>query len=94
MNESFGNVAIEAMSCKTPIIGSKIGGLTDYIFDGVNGYFFEPGNAEALAENITKFYYLSFDEKYKMSEEAYKVALTYEKDHVTKGFITKLRDLL
>lgn len=94
MQESFGNVAIEAMSCKTPIIGSKIGGLTDYIFDGINGYFFEPGNADALAETITTFYHLSSKEKDDMAEEAYKVALTYEKSHVTRGFIAKLKDLL
>lgn len=94
MNESFGNVAIEAMGCKIPIIGSNIGGLTDYISDGNNGYLFEPGNADELADNITKFYNLPSTEKERMSEEAYQVALGYEKSAVTQGFIDKLKGLL
>ncbi|UPT77167.1 glycosyltransferase family 4 protein [Sulfurovum sp. XGS-02] len=94
MNESFGNVAIEAMGCKLPIIGSNIGGLTDYIFDGINGYLFEPGNSDELADNITKFYKLSSTEKDTMAEEAYKVAMGYEKSSVTQGFIAKLKGLL
>lgn len=94
MHESFGNVAIEAMGCRVPVIGSKIGGLTDYIYDNINGYFFKSGDANDLALKITRFNNLSLDEKKCMSDKAYKIALKYEKNQVTNGFIRKLEGLM
>ncbi|MDH3827253.1 MAG: glycosyltransferase family 4 protein, partial [Desulfobacterales bacterium] len=38
--------------CKTPIIGSRVGGITDVIQDGVNGLCVEPKNPVDLAEKI------------------------------------------
>lgn len=37
--EPFGLVGIEAMSCGTPILATKLGGFLDYLRDGINGYF-------------------------------------------------------
>ncbi len=36
-NESFGLVALEAQACGTPVIASRVGGLTTAINDGVTG---------------------------------------------------------
>ena len=36
--ESFGLAALEAMSCGTPVIASRVGGLQSLVDDGVNGY--------------------------------------------------------
>ncbi len=41
--ESFGLVALEAQACGTPVVASKVGGLTYTIQDGVSG-FLEPWN--------------------------------------------------
>lgn len=90
MQESFGNVAIEAMGCKVPIIGSNIGALPDYIFDDINGYLFNAGNSEELANLINNFYYLSSEKKLEMSKEAYSISLRYEKKIMSKNFIDKL----
>jgi glycosyltransferase involved in cell wall biosynthesis len=54
--EVFGMVVIEAYSCGTPVIASRIGGLTEIISDGETGYTFEPGNPDDLARKILKFY--------------------------------------
>jgi len=52
--ESFGLVAVEAMSCGTPVIASKVGGLTHTVRDGYSGLHFLPGRADHLAKAILK----------------------------------------
>lgn len=50
--ETFGRTAAEALAMNTPVIASAHGGSLDILIDGENGLFFEPGNAEDLAEKI------------------------------------------
>ena len=80
--ESLGLVGLEAMSCKTPVIGSDIAGLKTYIKDGNNGLLFEPGNIEDMALKIKEFLKFSVERKNEMKEEAYKTASTYEATRV------------
>ena len=47
--ESFGMVALEAMACGTPVIASRVGGLTTTVRDGVTGYLVPEGDPLALA---------------------------------------------
>lgn len=50
--EPFGRVAIEAMSIGTPVIAAKHGGLVEVVEDGINGWFFEPGNVTDLRKQL------------------------------------------
>ncbi len=50
--ESFGMVALEAMACASPVIASRVGGLTETIRDGVTGFLVPEGDAPALAERL------------------------------------------
>ena len=50
--ESFGVVIIEAASTGVPVIASRIYGITDAALDGQTGVLFEPGNVEALANDM------------------------------------------
>lgn len=52
--ESFGMVLIEAMACKKPVIGSKMGGIPYVIDDGENGLLVPPKNTQSLAGAIIK----------------------------------------
>lgn len=47
--ESFGLTLIEALAMNTPVLATRHGGPLDIIRDGTDGFFFEPGNAEDLA---------------------------------------------
>ncbi|MGI8958242.1 MAG: glycosyltransferase [Bryobacteraceae bacterium] len=47
--ETFGRVAIEAFAKGTPVVLSDIGALSEMVEHGRTGWYFPPGNAEALA---------------------------------------------
>ena len=50
--ESFPYLMLEAGYFKKPFIGSRTGGIAEFIEDGTNGFLFEPGNADDLADKI------------------------------------------
>ncbi|WP_435186680.1 glycosyltransferase family 4 protein [Halobellus sp. EA9] len=45
---------LEPMSCGQPLVGSDIGGISQMIEDGVNGYLVKPGDERTLASAIDK----------------------------------------
>jgi D-inositol-3-phosphate glycosyltransferase len=50
--ESFGLVAVEAMACGTPVVASRVGGLTSTIMDGETGYLIPWRCPEPFAERL------------------------------------------
>jgi D-inositol-3-phosphate glycosyltransferase len=50
--ESFGLVALESMACGTPVVASRVGGLTATVHDGHNGYLIPWRRAEAFADRL------------------------------------------
>jgi N-acetyl-alpha-D-glucosaminyl L-malate synthase BshA len=49
-HESFGLVALEAMSCGVAVIATRRGGTSEFIEDGVNGVLRDPEDVEGMAE--------------------------------------------
>jgi phosphatidyl-myo-inositol dimannoside synthase len=50
--ETMGRVLCEANAAGLPVIGSETGGIPSVVTHGYNGLLFEPGNAEALAQQM------------------------------------------
>ena len=50
--DNLPNTALESFQYSKPVIASNIGSLPELIIDGVNGYLFEPGNADDLKAKV------------------------------------------
>jgi glycosyltransferase involved in cell wall biosynthesis len=50
--ETFGLTLIETFAHGRPVVASRIGGMTEVVADGVDGYLVPPGDAEALRERL------------------------------------------
>lgn len=69
--ESFGLVALEAMSCGVPVIASNTGGLPEVIADGKTGYLSGVGDIGKMIKDTLEL--LNDEKKYKeFSEEGIK----------------------
>jgi glycosyltransferase involved in cell wall biosynthesis len=51
-SEAFGRVTVEAMKVGRPMVGAASGGTLDLIQDGVTGFLYPVGDAEALAGRL------------------------------------------
>jgi len=67
LKEGLGYTMLESGLYKIPFIGSRIGGIVEFIEDGVNGYLFEPGSVDDLAEKIN--YVLRHPEESKLGAD-------------------------
>jgi glycosyltransferase involved in cell wall biosynthesis len=52
--EAAGLVNLEAQACGVPVVASHIGGIPEYVEDGVTGLLFPPGQPHALAACVRR----------------------------------------
>ncbi len=90
LEESLGLVGLEAMSCKTPVVGSKIGGIQTYIKNGINGYLANVDDVSNFVNIIENYINLSEEEKKRIIENAYKTAMEYDSNLVIKSFVNEI----
>ncbi|MDQ1284049.1 MAG: TetR family transcriptional regulator [Patescibacteria group bacterium] len=89
--EGFGLVAIEAASCKLPVIASNLEGLKDAIKDGQNGFLVEPYDADGYVKKIND---LLKDEAYRrdFGEEARKYVIeNYSWEKISRRYLEEIQ---
>jgi N-acetyl-alpha-D-glucosaminyl L-malate synthase BshA len=60
--ESFGLVALEALSCGAPVVGAATGGLPEVVVDGETGFLLPVGDVSGMAQKCIEL--LTNDELY------------------------------
>lgn len=70
IREGFGLTVTEAMWKKTPVIGSKVGGIPEQIVDGETGYLVDPKDHEKIADRVLDILSLDKDEREEMGKKA------------------------
>lgn len=88
LNEGMGRVLVEAMCCGIPIVASKVGGITELVRNGENGYLVEPGNVNSLSHAIKQ---LLRDER--LRERMGKRGKEIAREYSSEGMIQLLSDL-
>jgi len=86
-SEGLGNSFIEAMAAGVPIIGTPVGGIPDFLKDGVTGLFTSVDDPEDLAQKILKVF---TDESLKtlLVNEAKKLATArYDWEAISKSLL-------
>jgi N-acetyl-alpha-D-glucosaminyl L-malate synthase BshA len=74
--ESFGLVALEAMSCGVPVVGSRVGGVPEVVLHGETGYLLPVGEVREMADAAVKLL-VSPDEHRRMADGAKERARTH-----------------
>ncbi len=53
--EIFGIVGLEYINARIPVIGSNIGGISEWLKNGENGFLFDPSNSNELFKIMSNF---------------------------------------
>ena len=93
-SEGMGNVFIEAMMTKTPVIGTAVGGIPDFLTDNETGFVCKKEKLKSIAEKVS----LALDDqslRNEVVEHAYKlVKERYDWSLIAKDMKTKVFDKL
>ena len=84
--ESFGLVALEAMACGTPVVASRVGGLTSIVKNNITGLLIPWRFPETFADGIDSMLANKTNRQY-MSDQSRTLALSLSWDSVTHKLI-------
>ena len=89
--EGFGLVAVEALACGTPVVGTNNGGLTDFINNKV-GSLIDVEDDIALEKEIKKI--ISGERKFEKEKLAQYAKDNYSQEVVIRELIDVYREVL
>jgi glycosyltransferase involved in cell wall biosynthesis len=77
---------LEAFSQGKPVLGSRLGGISELIKDGENGYLFQPGNPDDLLEKMS----FLLKDRSKAFEMGQKARMWVKKERAPEGYYERL----
>lgn len=91
--EGFGLPILEAMACRTPVIGTPVGAAPELLGQDA-GILVEPEEPKEMARGIERICQMTDSEWRQMSHLAYEKATSYTWDNATTLFETALRQAI
>jgi glycosyltransferase involved in cell wall biosynthesis len=89
--ETFSLVCMEALACSTPVFATPVGGIEDYLVDGVNGYQIKMDAADIAGKIGAAFADPALMAR--LSSGAHATALNYGWDYVGSRYIELLEEV-
>ncbi|HEY8332531.1 MAG TPA: glycosyltransferase family 4 protein [Tardiphaga sp.] len=89
--ETFSLVCMEAMACSVPVFATPVGGIEDYLVDGVNGYQIATDPDDIAGKIGRAFSDAALMQR--MRDGARATALNYGWDHVGSQYIDLLKQV-
>lgn len=80
--DNFPLVCLEAMAANSIVVGSRSGGMSEIITEGIDGFLVEPRSPELLAKKIKTVLELSQEEKNIIANNAKKTVEKRFSDHI------------
>lgn len=87
--EAFSTAALEAMSIGCCVVASDVGGFTELIRDGENGFLFETENAQELAGKLAYV----FEHTKAVNEAAGRAQLKISREYLWENTARKISDI-
>ncbi len=69
--EAFGLTAMEAMACKTPVLGNNVGGIPEMIENNKTAFLFDTNQPNSLLTNILKIIEMDFEKRNTIAENGF-----------------------
>jgi glycosyltransferase involved in cell wall biosynthesis len=88
--EGFGLPILEAMACRTPVIGTPVGAAPELLKDGT-GILVEPENSKSMADAIIKLSKMTNCQWRELSDAVYQKATSYSWENATDLFESALK---
>ncbi|MCL4199107.1 MAG: glycosyltransferase family 4 protein [Phycisphaerales bacterium] len=78
--EGFGMPGIEAAACRCPLVVTRCGGPEDFVEDGRNGFLVPVGDAQAMADAVSRVLTSAGEQWSSMSRASYEISLRFDWD--------------
>ena len=93
MNKAgFPTKFVESISCGTPVIANRTSDLEDYISEGENGFFIDPGNTQDSLDILNKILAMPADEIARMKNHCLESRVFHYENYIgqMKEFLKKI----
>jgi glycosyltransferase involved in cell wall biosynthesis len=93
-SEGFHLPPHEAMACRTPVVSTRVGGPTELIEDGVNGFLVDVDDIDGLVDRLVHVLRLPEAQWQALSSAAYQTAARFTWENAAALFERALRSIV
>lgn len=92
--EAFGKTVAEAMACGTPVIATPVGGITDQLREGENGYAATPHDPDSFVRRTLELLALPPEAHQRLRREAAHMGQSFSLERQADSFLKLYEELL